>query len=552
MTPNTHSSLSDSLAALAPGDRRLIRSLFIAALAALALGLLLGLWVALARAGWARPDLPETGYRLLTLHGVAVFFDWLTLAQAGLLLVLAAQERKAPLSLAWMGWAGLVVMLVAFVLHLLGTVWGNPLLYDGSPELVAEASQGALLFYSGYGALALGLVLLALPGLATLVKARKAGSGSWSALGFGAFAWAGLLLVSAIALANTFLPAILWAAGWGGMPADHATLWHLLFHNMHYLPLLGTMLAWYLLLPELTGARSIFGSGFSKLVFCLYLVFVPPTSLYHMFLEPGLDPMVLVLGSLLSLFIGVPTIAAFLVVMTSLEAHGRARGARGGLGWLKALDWSQTATHSLAAAVINLALGGVLAFVLIQEKLAGLLSDTFFVPGYFHFMTLGVVTLSLLTVAERIAPALGGRGGSVAWARYLPWLITLGLFLFGVAGVVAGSQGMPRRVLDASYEGLAPTSWVLLSWIIGIGALLMALGLGLMVARIGAAYLGFGPKALAAEQPQAALEELALKQGAWGASLAVALLLTLITAATWGAFALMRSLPVIAIGGAGH
>jgi len=552
MTNNAHTSLSQSLAALAPSDRQLIRSLFAAALAALAIGLLLGLWMALARAGWARPELPETGYRLLTLHGVAVFFDWLTLAQGGLLLVLAAGERQARLAFSGSGWAGLAALLIAFVLHVAGTVLGNPLLYDGSPELVADQRLGAVLFYLGYCLLAAGLVLLALPGLATLIEARKAGGGAWSALGFGAFAWAGLLLVSAVALASTFLPALSWAVGWGGMPADHATLWHLLFHNMHYLPLLGTMLAWYLLVPELTGAHSVFGSGFSKVVFCLYLVFVPPTSLYHMFLEPGLDPLVLVVGSLLSLFIGVPTIAAFMVVMTSLEAHGRAKGAKGGLGWLKALDWTQTATHSLAAAVINLALGGILAFVLIQEKLAGLLSDTFFVPGYFHFMTLGVVTLTLLTVAERAVPALTGRHCSAGYSRFLPWMITLGLFLFGLAGVSAGSMGMPRRILDPSYEGMAPQAWLLLSSVIAIGAVLMSVGLGLMVMRIGAAYLGFASKTGMVNATPTAPEEPALGQAAWGASSAVALLLILMTVATWGAFTLMRSLPVIAAGGAGH
>jgi len=37
-------------------------------------------------------------------------------------------------------------------------------------------------------------------------------------------------------------------------------------------------------------------------------------------------------------------------------------------------------------AVLNLAPGGTLAFVLIQEQLASLLSGTFFVPGYFHFL----------------------------------------------------------------------------------------------------------------------------------------------------------------------
>ena len=53
-------------------------------------------------------------------------------------------------------------------------------------------------------------------------------------------------MVSAVAT-NAFLPATLWSFEAGPFPADHTTGWHLLFHNLHYLPLIGTVLAWYVL-----------------------------------------------------------------------------------------------------------------------------------------------------------------------------------------------------------------------------------------------------------------------------------------------------------------
>lgn len=100
--------------------------------------------------------------------------------------------------------------------------------------------------------------------------------------------------------------------------------------------------------------------------------------------------------SLLSLFISVPTIAVFLVIMSSLEAHARACGAGGLFGWLRMLPWQVPAMTAIGMAVVNLALGGIFAFVLIRERLAPLLSDTLFVPAYFHFLTIGIVTLTLL------------------------------------------------------------------------------------------------------------------------------------------------------------
>jgi cytochrome c oxidase subunit 1 len=144
-------------------------------------------------------------------------------------------------------------------------------------------------------------------------------------------------------------------------------------------------------------------------VWAVYLLFVPPTSLYHMFLDPGLTPSVRALGSLLSLFISVPTVAVFLIIVASLEAAGRARGAAGLFGWVRLLPWREPAMHAVAMAIVNLALGGAFAFVLIQERLAPLLSDTFFVPAYFHFLTVGAVSLSLLAALGRVIAGLTGH-----------------------------------------------------------------------------------------------------------------------------------------------
>jgi len=62
---------------------------------------------------------------------------------------------------------------------------------------------------------------------------------------------------------------------------------------------------------------------------------VPPTSLYHMFLEPNLPESMRVAGSLLSLFVSVPTLIAFLIIVATLEAHARGNGATGVFGWMR-------------------------------------------------------------------------------------------------------------------------------------------------------------------------------------------------------------------------
>ena len=301
---------------------------------------------------------------------------------------------------------------------------------------------------------------------------------------------------------------------------------------------------------------SIFGDRFSKIIFTLYLVFVPPTSLYHMFLEPDLSPLVRALGSVLSLFISVPTIAVFLVIVASLEAHARARGARGLFGWLRMLPWREPEMSAIGMAVVNLAFGGTLAFVLIQEKLAGLLSDTFFVPGYFHFLTIGTVSLTLLAALARMVPALTGRP---LWAPRmvlaLPYLVTAGIAVFGAAGTAAGLMGMPRRVLDSAYDGAAPAIWAAASSAIGLGAVVMAIGLLAYVAALGWSLMRSSTETVSLSVEPGTLVAsggLVAQQPAWTGPISVLVLVAAMYGMTIVAFTLLRALPIVISGGGGH
>lgn len=543
-------------AALPPRDRNLLLVLSAAALAALALGLVGGLLTAFARAGFIEVA-PDAGYRFLTLHGVSVFFYWLYLAQAALILGLASIETAD--GLAWRGaaLAGGLLMLAGFGFSLAGAYMGTPPLYDGAPALLQEEPGTLLVFNSGYVLLGLGLMLTPSAAVATLLHSLGPDRRDrLSAVGFALLAWAGFLVVSGFAALHAFLPGALWALGIGSFSVAQATNWHILFHNLHYLPLMATVLIWYVLMQALTGVTSIFGARFSKIVFAMYLVFVPPTSLYHMFLEPGLPEAVKVTGSLLSLFVSVPTLTAFLIIVASLEVHARSRGARGLFGWIRMLPWRQPAMAAAGVAVISMALGIMLAFVLIQEKLAPLLSDTFFVPGYFHFFTVGTVSMTLLAAFSVILPPLSGR--ALAWPglmRLMPWLAMVGLLLFGGAGVAAGYLGVPRRVIEVSYGGAAPVLWQTLMAAVGVGGGLMALALLVFALGVAAAVVP-GRRAIAPHPGLRALEWGATPPhpgtAAWTGPIAMLIIVLAMYGFTTLGFELMLGLPVTAAGGTGH
>lgn len=547
-------TLTEGLKALPPADKRLLTVCFAAALIALTLGVLFGAGTAAARAGFMEPG-PLLGYRLMTAHGVNIFFYWLYFAQAGLLLVLSAVYTVERGSIAWrpLAWAGLAAMIAGFLASAYAVIGALPLLYDAPPGLAGSPSAPVAAFYLGYLLLAAGLIAVAVAGVATALRPRFEGRiESWPVVSFAAVAWAGLLVVSGIAAVNAFLPAALWALGLAPMPSDYSIGWHILFHNMHYLPLMAAVLVWYVLAEAVSGVKSIFGSRFSKIVFSVYLVFVPPTSLYHMFLEPNLAEAVRVIGSLLSLFISVPTVMVFLVIVASLEVHARARGARGLFGWIGMLPWRNPAMSAMGLAVANLALGGAFSFVLIQEKLAPLLSDTFMVPGYFHFLTVGTVTLTFLGAFCYILPGLTGRP---LWrpgllAR-LPFLVTAGLLVFGVSGIAAGYLGVPRRALEVSYDGAAPALWPALMTGIGVGGVLMALGLLIYLFGL---FRTLVPAGEPAEIPLPAVhwgDAAPAATRAWFGPLSVLVLVGAMAVFTILAFEMLSALPLEIAGGAG-
>jgi cytochrome c oxidase subunit I len=546
-------SLIQRLAALSGADRLLCGLLIGFSLLALTLGIATGVAMALARSG-ALSFLPDTPYRILTLHGTSAFFYWLYTAQAGLLIVLAAGETGHGIALRPFTWVGAILIIAGFVLSELSALNGTPLLYDANPELGLDDPQVVAGMAGGYLLLAAGLTGISISGIATVLVGARTSTQGFSALGFGLFALAGFLIVSAIAAVNAFLPNLLWALGYASFPKDATTEWHILFHNLHYLPLMATVLVWYALARNLTGARAITGATFSKIVFASYLVFVPPTSLYHMFLEPNLPESVRVAGSLLSLFVSVPTLMAFLIIVASLEAHARAAGATGLFGWMRRLPWANPAIANIGVAMLTMLIGLVFAFVLIQEKFAPLLSDTVFVPGYFHFFAVGTVTQSFLAAMMVTLPAISGRPlWRPAVLSRMPWIVLAGLLLFGGAGIAAGFLGVPRRVVDISYDGAAPALWSTLMAVLGAGGVLFAAGLSVSIYGVARSLVPSRVfRETKAEQDPAWTMIDATTAPAWSGLIAVAIAVVAMYGATIGAFELMHALPINASGGGGH
>jgi cytochrome c oxidase subunit 1 len=135
----------------------------------------------------------------------------------------------------------------------------------------------------------------------------------------------------------------------------------------------------------------------------------------------------------------------------------------------------------------------------------------------------------------------------------MPVIVTVGLLVFGAAGIAAGFMGVPRRVFDVSYGGLAPAAWSVLMALVGIGATIFAVAISITVYGVIRTLLSrrapIPPEVQAVDWHAGSSGVGAVP--AWTGPVSVAALVIAMYAFTIIAFQLIQSLPIIAIGG-GH
>ncbi len=519
---------------------RLFRAFLGVALLALALGGLAAAGIAAVRTpALGLAVAPLTYYRLLTLHGLATFYHWLLFFQVALLFLAVGLyiPGARPFSLR-MGWVAFGTMLLGASLQTVGALAGGEVLYTAFAPLAGQFPRSPLI-YSGFLLLSIGLLLVSIDYILTVTRARHAGLvAELPTPTFVGLVWSIVTSAAAVIAIGIYTPALMWVAGIVSLdPMAYMMGYFTYFHVNHYVPLIAAVGVWYALAKHTTGATSILGEHFSKAVFTVYAIIVPPTFLYHLFLAPGVPDNVKTVGSVLSMFIGVPTIIVAIVIVGMLEARMRAAGAIGRLGWLRHLPWGEPAFGGLAMSMATFGVGGAFAYALLAEGLAPLLHGTFLIPAYFHAFTGAGVTLAFMAATFALLPGLTGHAlAPIRLARWQPYLMATGATLFVAFGVLAGYTGVPRRVPNIAYGGKISDTWALLmNGAEGIGGLLMVVaGVAFFVVLV-ATWWGKPAPAPAAvptvDKPG---------QMTWAATLPALLVVALIVAVSIASFVLMR------------
>jgi cytochrome c oxidase subunit 1 len=135
----------------------------------------------------------------------------------------------------------------------------------------------------------------------------------------------------------------------------------------------------------------------------------------------------------------------------------------------------------------------------------------------------------------------------------MPYAMVAGAYIFGIAGVLAGYTGVPRKTLDFSFQGIAPQSWEAYMVYVGIGGILMVAGSAVYALLLVLTALKDIPSGLRLEElPSSAFKvEDAAGNSPWFTLVVVSLLIAGVYIASIGAYEFIKSLPIAAAGG-GH
>ncbi len=465
---------------LDPRDRRLLAAFAAVGFAILSLGGLFALLMKLVRTP-ALSVLPaQTYYQSLTGHGILMFVFWLGFVQTAFLIVAGTVLIRRPLwSYRW-GWIGLGTMTLAAALALVAILQGTSVTYN-VPVPLSQQFKGTWLVLLSYVLLATGMGVVVVDFILTILAAveRKRSLADWAAFfrdlpiaTFAAIAGLFIAVPGLLFALVTFGGALLWSLGLAPLdPGVYRTNWHIVFHIYHYIPALTLVGVAYVLVEVTADARSIYAKQLAKALFLLYPIFVPPTFIYHLLVDPTLPQTVKTVGTVLSLLVGVPTLLHTFIILGMLESRMRQAGY-GRVSWLRHLPWGNPAFSSMTVGFLTLLVGGTMAYLLLQAPLAAMLHNTFFVPAYIHPIAGGganIIYMGALYVGLPVL--LGRRLWGLRLARVQPYFMGLGLTIMALFGAAAGLAGVPRRY--ALIGANAPANWSgLLNVALGVGAML--------------------------------------------------------------------------------
>jgi len=432
----------------------LMRAHAVAAVVMLLIGGLTALMVTLTR--WPAVHLlpADKFYQLLTLHGINMLIFWIIFFEIAVLYFCSSTLLRVRLATPRLGWLAFILMVAGAVTNNLSVLSGNSsVMMTSYVPMPANPS-----FYLGLILFAVGALIGCFIFLGTLVVAKeeKTYEGSIPLVTFGALT-ACIIAIFTISMGAVILiPTYLWTLGLISHidAAMYRLVWWGFGHSSQQINVAAHVAVWYAIAAIVFGAKPL-SEKVSRMAFLLYICFLQLASAHHLLVDPGLSSTWKIFNTSYAMYLAVlASMVHGLTVPGSIEVAQRAKGlTRGLFEWLRKAPWGNPVFSGMFISLVGFGfIGGISGVVMGTEQINIIIHNTIYVPGHFHATVVLGTTLAFMSLTYFLIPVLFRR--QIVFpvlAKWQPYLFGIGMGVFTLALMGAGTLGVERRHWDMAF-----------------------------------------------------------------------------------------------------
>jgi len=423
-------------------------------------------------------------YQLLTTHGVNMLIFWIISFEIAVLYFCSSTLLKVRLATPKIAW-------FAFLLMLAGIVVNNAAVATGTASVMMTSyvpMPANPNFYLGLILFAVGALIGCFIFLATLVIAKdeKTYEGSIPLVTFGALTACIIAVFTIASGAIVLVPTWLWSLGLINHidAAMYRVVWWALGHSSQQINVAAHVAVWYAIAAIVFGARPL-SEKVSRTAFFLYIAFLQLASAHHLLVDPGLSAEWKIFNTSYAMYLAVlASMVHGLTVPGSIEVAQRAKGYTNGLfQWLRKAPWSNPVFSGMFISLVGFGfLGGISGVVMGTEQINIIIHNTIYVPGHFHATVVIGTTLAFMSLTYFLIPTLFRK--QIAFptiARLQPYFFGIGMSVFALAMMGAGTLGVERRHWDMAFTNATlsfeyPASAYTMMGIMGLAGMVAIIG----------------------------------------------------------------------------
>ena len=458
----------------------------VAAVVFLLIGGILALLIALTK--WPAIHLlaADQFYLVLTAHGLDMLVFWVIFFEIAVLYFCSSTLLRCRLATPSMAW-------LAFALMLIGAITTNVAIFQGNSSVMMTSyvpMQAHPSFYLGLILFAVGALIGCFIFFGTLVvaKAEKTYQGSIPLVTYGAMTAAIIAVFTIASGAIILIPTFLWAVGYIKTidPLMYRVIWWAFGHSSQQINVSAHIAVWYAIAAIVFGAKPM-SERVSRTSFLLYIFFLQLASAHHILVDPGVSSEWKIFNTSYAMYLAVlASMIHGLTIPGAIEVAQREKGFnKGFFEWLRKAPWGNPVFSGMFISLVGFGfLGGISGVMMGTEQLNIIIHNTIYVPGHFHATVVIGTTLAFMALTYFLIPVLFKREVMFpGLAKWQPYLFGLGMCVFSLVMMGAGTLGVPRRHWDMAFLGAAlpyefPGSAYLLMSLVGISGVAAVIGGG--------------------------------------------------------------------------